>query len=197
VQEITFSRVELKKDFAMNFPCPNCGQLFTAKPTDVRLLCPGCGEELVWSADGKKMLLAHPLPNYLDTGSEAHRISQIWDKADQMEPLIDFRRRQSTVEQSAKWLDQRITSENRNFRIGGVLVFVCAVLIMIALIRFLLLGYIQLDAFLPFIGASFLAPFGFFFLIWAVVERMSLSKFAKRVREERRLLKEEEKAYKY
>jgi hypothetical protein len=181
----------------MNFPCPNCGQLFTAKPTDPRLLCPGCGEELVWSADGKKMLLAHPLTNYLDSDSETHRVAQIWERADQSEPLIDFRRRQSSVEISAKWLSQRMAIGSRNLKLGFGLVFICLILITAAVFRFFMLGYIQLDAFAAFIGASLLAPFGFFFLIWPLVEWLSLSKYANRVKEERKMLKEEEKTFNY
>lgn len=187
------NRLELQGDSTMDCPCPNCGQILSVQPTDTQVTCPGCAAELVWSANGKKMLLAKPLSTYLDVGEDAAQVSAMWNKADQAEGLIDLHRRQATVEMSARWVKGRIALANRYLKIGGGLLAFCVVLLALAFIRILWFGHIQIDAFLLFSMASLIAPFGFFFFVWPWVERFSLAKYLIKIQEERRILQEEER----
>jgi hypothetical protein len=180
----------------MDLPCPNCGKILSIQATANALACPDCKEKLVWSTEGKKLLLSNPLPTYIDAGKEAAEIAAMWERADQSEGMIDLRKRQATVEMAAKWVGERIALEERYFKIGGGLGFICLLCLAVACIRVLMVGTVQLDAFFLFIIASLLSPFGFFFLIWSAVDRFTMAKFIKRIQAERRGLLEEEQTRK-
>lgn len=179
----------------LNSPCPNCGQMIVPQPGSNRLSCPSCNEELVWSDDGKKLLLEKPLTTYLDTGNVEAQITAMWDQADQSEELIDIRRRQATVELAAKWVRERIALGNRTLEIGSGIIFLCAILIAIAVILFLLRGHIQIDTFLLFMATALIAPFGVFCFSWPLVERFSIANYTARIQEERRILEEQERYF--
>jgi len=178
----------------MDLPCPNCGKTLDAHVTVPRFACPGCQEELVWSTDSAKLLLAKPLSTYLDAGGQGAEIAALWARADQTEARIDLQRRQATVEMATKWIGERLVLGKRYLKIGLGLTGLSSVLLLAAFIRILLVGSIHLDAFILFIMASLIIPFGFFFFVWSMADRLTMGKYIKRTQEERRLLLEEEQA---
>lgn len=191
MQMVTLNR-QVPQGVSLGLPCPNCGKHLEAYLTVPQFSCPGCREELVWSTDGTKLLLSKPLSTYLDTGNQVAEIAAIWDRADRAEALIDLRRRQATVEMATRWIGERIALGKRYFKIGLGLSLLSIVLLSVAFIRILLAGNIYLDAFIPFILASLIIPFGFFFFVWSMVDRFTMGKYIQRTQEERRILIEEE-----
>lgn len=180
----------------MNLLCPNCGTTIKPQSTTQPLSCPHCKEELDWSDDGTRLLLSKPLATYRDADNEASRIATLWERADQVEGKVELRRRQATVELAAKWIGDRITLGNRNFKIGGGLIILCIILLIIALPRINAMDYnIPLDAFVLFILAALIIPFGFFFLTWALVDRFTIANYVRTIQEERRMLREEEQSF--
>ena len=177
----------------MNSPCPNCGQLILPHPGEGRISCPSCNEGLVWSEDGRKLLLENPLPTYLDTANEEAQFTAMWNQADHSEQLIDIHRRQASVELATRWVRDRIALGNRTLEIGGVIIILCGVLCVLAFGLYLLRASIQLDTFVLFIFSSLLAPFGVFFVSWSLVERASIAKYTKRIQEDRQMLQERER----
>jgi hypothetical protein len=183
------------KGEGMDLPCPNCGKTIRTLSANLQVTCPNCKEELEWSADGTRLLLSKPLPTYLDPGDEAAEIAAIWDRADQVEGMIDLRRRQATVELAAKWIGDRIALGNRNLKLGGGLVILCVVLMTFAIIKISTMDTsIPMDAFLLFIVAALIIPFGFFFFVWSMVDKFTIANYIKKIQEERRILQEEEQA---
>lgn len=178
----------------MDVPCPNCGKILDAHLTVPQFCCPGCQEELVWSTDGTKLLLSKPLSTYLDAGSQGAEIAAVWERADQIEARIDLQRRQATVEMATKWIGERLVLGKRYLKIGLGLTVLSCILLLVAGIRILLAGSIHLDAFVLFIVSSLIIPFGFFFFVWSMADRLAMGKYIKRTQEERRMLLEEERA---
>ena len=178
----------------MDLPCPNCGKTISALSTTLQVSCPYCLEELEWSDDGTRLLLSKPLSTYRDPGNEGVEIAALWERADQVENIIDLRRRQATVELAAKWIGDRIKLGNRNLKIGVGLVLFCFVMLIVAFIKILFDNGISVDAYLLFILASLIVPFGFFFFIWSMVDRFTIAKYINKIQEERRILQEGEQA---
>lgn len=179
----------------MNSPCPNCGQMIVPQPGNNRISCPSCNEGLVWSEEGRKLLIEKPLSTYLDSANEETRFTSMWNQADQSEQLIDIHRRQATVELATRWVRDRIALGNRTFKIGSGILILCGILIVLALGLYLLRGSILIDTFLLFILASLIAPFGVLLSSWSLVERFSIAKYTARIQEERVILEEQEKYF--
>jgi hypothetical protein len=180
----------------MDLLCPNCGETIIPQSTTQPVSCPNCMEELEWSDDGTRLFLSKPLPTYLDPENDASELAALWERADQVEGKIEIRRRQATVELAAKRIGDRIALGNRNFKIGGGLIIFCIVMVIFAFIKTSVMDYnIPLDAFLLFILASLIIPFGFFFFVWALVDRFTIAKYVKTIQEERRILREEEQSF--
>lgn len=177
----------------MNSPCPNCGHMIMPQPGDNRISCPNCSEGLVWSEDGRKLLLEKPLSTYLDTVNEEAQLTAMWSQADQSEELIDIHRRQATVELASQWVRDRVALGNRILEFGSAILILCVILTVLAFGLFYLRRTIQIDTFLLFILASLIAPFGVFFFSWSLVERFSIAKYTARIQEERQVLDEQEK----
>jgi predicted RNA-binding Zn-ribbon protein involved in translation (DUF1610 family) len=175
-----------------NVPCPNCGQRIIAQLSRERLSCPNCNEILVWSDDGRKLLLEKPLSNYLTQEDDQAQYENLWNQAHKSEEIIDIRRRQATVELAAQWVRERMASGKHALAIGTRILFLCAIFSSIAGILFISRGYIHIDTFLLVIITALFAPLGFFFLIWPLVERVSLDKYTARIHDERRMLEEQE-----
>lgn len=176
----------------LELPCPNCGKDLRVQATSKKFSCPECKEELVWSTEEYKLLLAKPLSTYLDTGNDARELATIWERADQAGALIDLRRRQATVEIATRWIGERIALGKRYFKIGTGLSGLSIGLLSLAFMRIILTGSLPLEAFSLFIIASLIIPFGFFFFMWSLVDRFAMAKYIKRVQDERRTLQAEE-----
>lgn len=179
----------------MNSPCPNCGQMVMPQPGNNRISCPSCNEGLIWSEEGRKLLIEKPLSTYLDTVNEETQLTAMWNQADQSEQLIDVHRRQATVELATRWVRDRIALGNKILKIGSGILILSVILITLALGPFLLSGTVQVFTFLLFIVASLIAPFGVFFFSWSLVERFSIAKYTASIQEERQILEEQEKYF--
>lgn len=193
--KVIMSNKLVPNEDVMDLPCPNCGNILTTPVTGQQVVCPNCKEALDWSVDGKRLLLSNPLPTYLAPGNESTEIAAMWERADQVEGVIDLRRRQATVELAAKWIGDRIALGNRNFKLGIGLFIFCALILLIAYVQVSMVNHgVPLLAFVLFVIASLIIPFACFFFIWSGVERFTMSKYIKKIQEERRILQEEEQA---
>ena len=179
--------------YTANIPCPNCGHRIIAQLNRERLSCPKCNELLVWSDDGRKLLLEKPLPNYSGQEDEQFQFDLAWNQAHQAEEIIDIRRRQATVELAAQWVRERLASGKHATDIGTRILFLCVIFLGLGTMLIFLRGFIHIDTFLLFIVTSLIAPYAAFFIIWPLVERFSLVKYTTRIQEERQTLEEQEK----